>query len=153
MPITRAQADAKLISRCGPLLTLVGKDGTTVDGSNPDTVDALQVGMASLGLAPASFATVTDDDLAPIADAKVPQLIDVAELQLIQAVGSSFTDVDEKISLGEKKVSQNRAAIDVRFSSLAAFCRLRYGYGLAPLGVGSINTGMSPADSTTVPEI
>lgn len=138
MPITRVQADTELIERAGALLTLVGKDGTTVDGTNGSLVGPLREGMASLGLFPASFASVTDDDLAQVADGDVSQLLDVAELRLVGGINSSFTDVDEKNSMAEVKVSQNRAAIEKRAGDLAAFCLNRYGYGLGTLRTGSV---------------
>ena len=145
MPITRVQADTELIERAGALLTLVGKDGTTVDGTNQALVGALRSGLDSLGIIPASFGTITDDDLSLVADSAVAQLLDVAELRLVGGINASFTDVDEKISMGEKKVSQNRAAIQARYTSLAQFCRERYGYGLGRLRAGGINLGANRA--------
>lgn len=149
MPITRVQADTELIERAGSLLILVGKDGTTVDGSNGSLVGPLRAGLDSLGIIPASFGTITDDDLALVADRDVAQLLDVAELRLVGGVNSSFTEVDETISFASKKVSQNRTAIAARAMTLAQFCRDRYGYGLGRLRAGRINLGSSGTSTTT----
>lgn len=141
----RAAYEAALISRDGPLLVLVGKDGTTVDGENGSLTEPLRMGLESLGYYPATFGDVTDDDLAQVSPAQVSQLLDVASLGLVNSVYGAFTEVDETISLGSVKVSQNRAAIASRLSDLAAFCMNRYGYGLSAPRAGSIRVGADGA--------
>lgn len=142
MPITVFEAETILAEREGALLTLVGKDPTVTDGT-PSVVyrDALREGLNSLNLLPASFSAITDADLSQVPDDKVAQLIDVADLRLMGGINANFTDVDEKISYGEIKVSQNRAAISARTLDFARYCRETYGYGLGKLGTGSLNLG------------
>lgn len=142
MPITVLDATTDLAVRCGAMMTLVGQDPTAATGSvtGPYAV-ALREGLASLHLAPASFAAVTDADLAPVPDARVPQLLDVAELRLLGTISGSYTQVDETISLGSIKSSQNHDRMTARLTWLAKYVRDAYGYGMGSLTCGSIKLG------------
>jgi hypothetical protein len=147
----RAAYEAALLSRAGPMMAEVGKDGTTADGTNQSLSEPLREGLASLGVYPATFGDVTDADLAKVPPASVSQLLDIAELKLVSTVHGSFTAVDETISLGSIKVSQNRDAITGRLAALAGFCLSRYGYGLTAPRAGSIRVGADGGRGPTSP--
>lgn len=140
MPITVFEAETILEDRAGKALEQVGKEPTVTAGI-PSAVyrDALREGLAALGLVPASFSAITDLDLAQVADRCVAKLLDVATLHLFGAASGAFTAVDETVLTGSVKVSQNRAGIDAKYASLADYCRLVHGYGMARLRSGSFN--------------
>lgn len=142
MPITVLDVETTLNSRCGALMVLVGKDPTPTSGSaSAPYLDALFEGLASLNLTPVSFSAVVDADLALIANKDIPQFKDVSELRLLASIVGAFTQVDETISLGSQKNSQNRQGITDKYNTLAAFVKEKYGYGLGNLGAGSIDLG------------
>jgi hypothetical protein len=130
---TRADVESELIDRCGALLSLVNVDGTTVNGTNASLAGPIREGLLSLGLAPASFATVTDADLAPATADQWDQLLDVAELRTLRNVSAAYTKVDQRVSLGEQKLSQLGDRLDVRIAELQALLRSKYGIGVNAL--------------------
>lgn len=146
MPITNADLDAELVDRCGTLLVLVGKDGTTVSGTNPAFRGAKLEGLRSLGRVPASSGSVSDADLAAVADALVPQLFDIAELRLLRNVFGNLTLVDQHVSLAGKNFGQIRDGLTARIAELATFCRQAYGYGLAAPTGGTMDLGFAQTE-------
>lgn len=147
----RAAYEAALLSRAGPMMAEVGKDGTTADGNNQALSEPLREGISSLGIYPATFGDVTDEDLAKVAPRDISQVLDIAELTLVGTLHGSFTAVDETISLGSVKVSQNRDAITLSLGNLAQKCMNRYGYGLTAPRAGSIRVGADGGTGTTSP--
>ena len=95
MPPTIAQIEQRLIRRIGSKLAAVGLDGSTVDGTNPDLVDPIAAGLASLGITAASVAVVVDADLVAVEACAVPQLLDVATLRGLETVLGNWTDPDQ----------------------------------------------------------
>ena len=144
MPATRAQLDPILLRRLGKKFLLVGLDGVTADGSNPDLIDPLTAGMNSLGISPATVGTVADADLLAVPATQLPQLLDVAELRGLETVLGNWdepdqmADTDNSQSLGklydslEKTVARKQALIQ----------RL-YGIGLGTLTAGVLDLGFA----------
>jgi hypothetical protein len=143
MPITRINLETVLIGRIGPMFTAVGLDGTTTNGTNAALVDPIRSGLASLSLAPAIFATITDADLALVADRDTPQLIDVAELQARRNALDASLDVDEQVDRDGQKLSQLATRWEKRIETMEARLRLVYGIGLSSLIAGTINLGFA----------
>lgn len=152
MAITKAQADVELVDRAGGLLSFAGRS-VLVDGTNPDTVGALRAGLASLDLTPAVAGTVTDVDLAQVDSADLDQLYDVAELRLKRNLLGWMTLCDQKISLGEQKLSQVRDSLLLAIKDLEAQVKDCYGIGGGRVSGGAVDLGFAqtdPCDTTSL---
>jgi len=105
MSLTRETLDVILIARTGALLTTVGKDGSTDDGSNTDLVDPIRAALKTLGYSVSDFTTVTDTDLAGVAADDEEALIDVAELKILDNVIYPGAAALVDISVGPRRES------------------------------------------------
>lgn len=142
--VTRAQADAELVERAGGLLTFVGKP--TTGSPLAATTGPLREGLGSLGLNVASYASVTDGDLAGVSAADLGQLFDVAELRLLRNIRGSMTKVDQKVSLGEKKLGQVRDGLYMAITDLEAKLKATYGIGLGTVVGGAVDLGFAQTE-------
>ena len=93
MTITRANAEAVLIKRTGPLLPVAGLDGTTVSGNNADLGDPIAFGLRQLGLTVATPASPTDAEVATATADDLDQLLDMAEIRIYQTVLNHVLDL------------------------------------------------------------
>lgn len=151
MVLTRADVEAELVDRHGAALTLVGKDGSTVDGSNADLNGAIREGLLSLGIFPAAF-VVVDSDLAAVSAEDSPQLFDVASLRVLRNVLSSYTEVDSDVDRDRQKLNQVREGLIVQIATLGAEIRSRYGVGLGVASVGLFARDFAEADECSASE-
>lgn len=100
MSLTRANVEALLISRVGLLFVEIGKDGSTVDGSNADLNDSIGYAVRQCGQIVDSATAVDNDDVARVSD--IDKLLDIAELKALEtAYTAALTLVS--ISLGERE--------------------------------------------------
>jgi len=143
MPLTRAQAETLLVARCGKLLAAVGLDGTTVDGTNAALTDPLAEALRSLAIAPASPAAVTTQDLAGVADASVPQLLDVAELRALETALANWTDPDQVAGQDNRQdLGRLRDSLEKTVARKSERARSLYGYGVdATASAGILTLG------------
>jgi hypothetical protein len=144
--ITRASLEAELVERCGPLLALVGKDGTTVDGTNAALTGPLRDGLGSLGLQPASFSSVTDADLADVEPDDLPQLLAQAELRILLNVDSAYLLVDEQVDRDSQKNSQIRDMLARRIADLRKSLKDDFGVGLPSAAWGWFSRDFAESD-------
>lgn len=105
MSLTRVTLDTILISRAGSLLTTVGKDGSTADGTNPDLVDPIRSALRLLGYSVASVTTVSDSDLAGVSIDDEEALIDLAELKVLELAVYPGATALVDISVGPRRES------------------------------------------------
>lgn len=146
MPITVPDVEAELIDRTGPLLTTVGKDGTTVSGANASLAGPIRQGLASLSVVPASYTVLVDSDLTTVLDAQIPQLFDVSELRTLMNIQQAFLFVDFQVDRDSQKFDQIRQGLNQRIAALTAYVQKVYGVGLAsPVG-GSISLDFATTD-------
>lgn len=150
--VTRANLEAELIDRCGALLTLVSKDGTTIDGTNASLTGPLREGLGSLGLTTTSFATVTDADLLTVTSDQLPQLLDTAELRILLNVDAAYLKVDSQVDRDMQKLGQIRDGLKVRIFDLRKSLKDTYGIGLGTLSFGTITFDFAEVDETNAEE-
>lgn len=130
MALTRPQAEAILVARCGKLLASVGLDGTTVDGTNAALTDPLAEGLRQLAIAPASPAAVTTSDLSGVADADAAELLDVAELRALETVLGNWVDADQVAGQDNRQdLGKLRDSVEKSLARKAARAESLYGYG------------------------
>jgi len=73
---------------------LVGKDGTTVTGSNADLNDAIGAAIRRLGGTVTTPTSVTDTDVQTVATADFDALLDIAELRVLYSIRGNLIYVD-----------------------------------------------------------
>ncbi len=148
MLITKAGLDSILIARVGTIMGVVSFSVAT-DGSNPNTVESIRTALAALGIPTASLTAVTDADLAQVAAASVPQLIDVSEWALRTACLDALTDVDTQVDRDTEKLSQLADRWQRKIDALYAQLTKSYGFGAATLSSGTIDLGFAATDCDT----
>lgn len=114
--ITRAAADALLIARVGVFFAKVGKDGSTVDGTNADCAQALSWAVRRLGGTTAAPGDCSDADLSTVGDDDA--LLDLAEVRALELVQSNYIGADVKVGplweAGAAFADQLAALIDAK---------------------------------------
>jgi hypothetical protein len=111
--LTRAQVEAVLVGRCGPLMEKAGL-AVTVAGSNASLTDPLRTALSLCGAPPASPDVVTSTDLAALPAARLEELLDRAELRTLQTIHRRLKNpaiTVQGISIGTL-ANQVRDAID-----------------------------------------
>jgi hypothetical protein len=134
MPITRANADSVLVDRLGKLLVRVGKYDVAVNGpltAPPSPVSCLNYPLGSalrqLSLYPATFAAVSDGDLAPLPDTSIERFLDLATLYTLTAVRGWCDEVDETKGMDSEKLSQTATLTDKMIQWWQDYIVRRYG--------------------------
>lgn len=140
MSLTRAAVEGILLVRVGPRLAMPEVGLTITPDPATGRVECLTgpllEGLRAAGVGPADPLDVTDADLAGVAAAAVPRLLDLAELRALEDALGRWTEPDQtagpsnSYSLGslyaafEKTVERKRAEV-----------QRRYGVGLSsPVG-------------------
>jgi hypothetical protein len=121
----RLEAETILIKRAGAKMTAASMDGATI-GANADLVDPIVTALLDMGLAPASIATVTDDDLSAIGLDSAAEFLDRAELRLLQNIAGNLTLVDVTVGPRREALSQLRAGVEKAIERLSAKVQAYY---------------------------
>ena len=126
MTLTRADAEVVLVQRAKGKMALVDMAITTV-GTNADLNDPLSTAFRLLGYTPASPVTISDTDLTNLADSKVTEFLDRAELRLLETIHGNIDLVD--ITVGPRRESLNQLADQVKdaIDALQKKISTRYG--------------------------
>lgn len=87
--LTRTQLDAALVARVGSLMEWAGLS-TAITPGQPlaSTNEAIASALEELGVNPADRSLVTTEDLARFADAMQGQVVDLAEIRVVEACES-----------------------------------------------------------------
>ncbi len=127
MSYTRADLEQELISRTGKKMALVGMAVTT-DGNNPSLDSPISTALRKMALA----------DIAVLAAAQFDELLDRAELRLLQNIYSNidFTNID----VGPRREELGQLADQVKDAIMILAQRIQseYGVGAATLRAGSV---------------
>ena len=151
MALTIVQVETILIRRVGVLLTAVGLDGTTIDGTNVDLNDPVGTSIRNLGGSVTTITNVIDADLAGIAAADYDQLLDVAELRVLQSAHSAATTlIDTKIGPRDEKLSNMANTLAKRIEQAQEQVEDLYGYGLRPLESGLLELDFAEHDQDNI---
>lgn len=102
--MNRANAEYMLIQRIGQVLAAVGRDGTTVNGTNADLNEPIWYSLQQLGYGVVDLTLVTDADVSAVASEDFAPFLDLAELRVLESsLASSVILVD--ISIGPRRES------------------------------------------------
>lgn len=94
MTYTRAQLESTLARRRGRWMSEVGMDSETVTGKNADLNDPLGWGIRQCGGSVSNIASVSDADVQTVSTADIDQLLDYAELKLLENILGNYEGVD-----------------------------------------------------------
>lgn len=91
MTLTRAQAEAVLVNRCGPFLEAAGLAVTTA-GTNADLNDVIRRTLALMGYAPATIVAADSDLALLITSDLVEEFLDRAEVRALETCQGRLAD-------------------------------------------------------------
>lgn len=134
MAITRANAETILVARVGALMTEADLDGTTVDGTNADLNDPIGVALRRLGESVTDISDVADADLSGVAETDYNQLLDLAELRVLESIEGNLTLVDITAGPRSEKLSQLAGFVQNRKQQLTDRIREEYGFTVIEAG-------------------
>jgi hypothetical protein len=137
--LTRAQAEVILISRIGKMLVAAGLDGTTVNGTNVALVGPLAWAISKSDGTLASYAAVTDADLASVDAELTFQVLDLAELRALESALGNYDAVDIRVGQRSESFSQTAGLLERRIAALRARVMDEYGIGAGTLEAGVID--------------
>jgi hypothetical protein len=138
MALTRAQAETVLINRCGLLMTEASLDGTTKDGTNSDINDALADSLLKMGETPSSIAAIADADLSGLSGTDITELLDRAELRLLETVSGNLVYVNIQIGPRREELAALAEQVEKRVQRLLSKVQREYGIGMGTISAGVI---------------
>ena len=132
MAITRANVENVLVHRAGALMTKAGMDGATVDGTNTDLADPIAYGLRQAGYDVDDFTSPTDAEIDDAAD-DIDQVVDLAELRVLENILGNLDDVDTTLGPRTERLSQLASQVEKKLDRLQTKCQKLYGYGAATI--------------------
>ena len=136
MSITRTQVETLLIRRAGKRMTFVGMAVST-EGVNDDLIDPISTALQRMGYSPADITDIQDSDLTGVEN--VLELIDLAELRLLENILGNMDMVDISIGDRSERLSQFTADLAKAIERKQATIEKQYGIGLGSLSAGVIS--------------
>lgn len=133
--VSRANVEAILVKRTGPLLTRVGM-AVTFAGANADLNDPIGWGLRQAGYTVADISVVTDADLVGLATADTDKFLDLAELRVLQTISGNWAGVDTQLGPRSESLNQFRIAIEERIDRKQKQIEQLYGIGTPTLEAG-----------------
>lgn len=130
MTITRANVEAVLVKRIGPLFTDLGLDGTTVDGTNADLNDPIAYALQRLGYGVSDITNVTDTDLSAVTSDDYAALLDIAELRCLEtAYNAAVYLVNITVGPRSEQLNQKAQGIEKMIAGKRDSIKSDYGIG------------------------
>ena len=139
MAITRANVESMLIRRVGQLFSLIGLDGTTVDGTNVDLNDPIASALLRLDYAVADITVVADIDLAAVSTDDYQAVLDLAELRALESWLGNNTLVNFRLGPRSESFSDLLKTTEARVARLKEYIPVRYGLEETSLTIGRIH--------------
>ena len=133
MTLTRANVEAIIVQRTGPLMLKAGM-AITVAGSNASLNDPIGWALRQLGYTVADIATVADGDVAGVTPADLDLFLDYAEYRTLVSILTNLTLVDTKVGSRAESLSQLAGQVQARLTLLAELL----GIGVGELTVGTL---------------
>lgn len=135
--------EASLVKRAGALLTFVGLDGTTVDGTNLDLNDVIGAAIRRLGGTTTNPGLVVDADVQTVDAADFDAMLDLAELRLLYTIRGNLTKVDVTAGPFSEKYSDIGDYLKDQINALASRLDDLYGIGSPEMLAGVITLDIS----------
>lgn len=147
---TRTQVEHVLLDRCSQLLTFVGKDGSTSDGTNSDLNYAIGTAVRKLGGSVAQPTFVTNADVQSVDADYFDALLDIAELRLYYSIRGNLTVVDTTAGPFTDKYSDIGDYLDAQIKALENRIEMEHGIGGPEMLAGVITRDIASHDEDPV---
>jgi hypothetical protein len=135
MAITRTDVEKMLVNRAGKKMAVVSFAVTT-NGSNADLNEPICDALLKMGITPASYSAVSDSDLVNVES--VPELLDRAELRLLENIAGNIDIVDITVGPRRESLGQLSTQVQDAITRLTVKIEKQYGGSMAPLTAGVI---------------
>ena len=145
MAIARASIETIIIRRAGKVMTAVGLDGTTCDGTNVDLNDPVGYGLRQLDYSVADLVNVSDADLAYVSAEEIDQLLDTAELRTLENALQNCDQVTISVGPRTENLSDLRDGLEKTITRKREHLISQYGSG-ATLEAGAIGLSFQQHD-------
>lgn len=150
---TRDDVEFVLLKRAGKMLTLLELDGTTV-GGNTDLVDPINFAMRQLGYTLTTISSVTAADVVAVDSTELDELLDRAELRLLENLRVNCDLVDISVGtrfeyLGQARITIDKAIADQRRKVSDLWGDIVGDNGSAALRPGLIQLSFAEQDNDT----
>jgi hypothetical protein len=153
MVLTRANVEADLIDRTGAFLTVVGKDGTTVDGTNVNLNFPIGYGIQKAGGSVTNVALVTDTDIQSVDTSRQLEMIDIAEYRTLESVAGNFTKPNTKVGPRDEEWGDLYEQLLESMKTKLKKLQDTYGFGAQSLEGGIIQLDFAEHDIDNVDEL
>jgi len=138
MTITRANLEALLVARRGPLMSAATM-AVTVAGSNADLNDPIGYAIRYMGGTVADISSVTSVDLATVDFALIDGVFDVAELRLLRTIKGRLDMVDIRTGPFTESLSQLAESVEQDIQSMSEQVVKKYGAGSILIDTGNLS--------------
>lgn len=128
MSVTRAQLEKLIVKRCGKLMDAVDFD-LTYTGVNDDLNDPIAWAVRRNGGTVSNPISVSDADIATLADSKLDALIDLAEYRTLINVKGNYALVDIQAGPEKENLSQTVANLEQLLARKWQYIQDTYGIG------------------------
>lgn len=118
-------------------MTAAGLDGSTI-GSNLDLNDPVGYAIRQLGGSVSDFTNVADGDLSAISTGDYDELLDVAELRLLENILGNFDDVNTTTGGISEALGQLGSRVEAAIATKREQIQKDYGRGRGKLKAGTI---------------
>jgi hypothetical protein len=150
--VTRANVEAILVQRAGPLMTKAGM-ATTIVGTNANLNDPIGWGVRQAGGTVAVYSLVTDADLATVDSADTDKMLDFAELRLLKNILTNISLVDTQVGSRRESLSQLARQLENRIKTFTEELEDTYGLSVPSLEAGFIGVEFAEHYETSEDEV
>lgn len=135
MSLTRANVEAVLVKRVGPLLTKAGM-ATTVAGLNADLNDPIGWAVRQVGYTVSDITSVSNSDISAVQSDEYDEFLDFAELKTLENISGNLDDVTVKLGPRSENLSDLVSQVEKKIARLEGKLKRLYGYGADSLQTG-----------------
>lgn len=143
MTITRANAEAELVSRASKKMVLVGM-AVTVAGSNASLQSPLSTALRKMGLTASN--PVTDANLTVLDDDQIDEFYDRAELRLLENILGNIDVTDIRVGERQESLGQFATQLEKAVEAKTKAVEKEYGAGLSSLTEGTLMLNFQEVD-------
>lgn len=146
----RSDIETVIIARIGKILTFVGLDGTTKDGTNVDLNDPIADALETQSLTPISRIAIADADTQRVATGNSQWFLRDVELRALYTVLNQFIYYSETFVDNTERIIEVRQGVEKRVDCLEKEIKHRWGDKAAGFYVGQAGTVVQGSPGTGV---
>ena len=139
--LTRARIEDAILKRCDAMMTAVGMNAVTRDGTNSDLDDPIRFALNDLGWTVADPLTPADIDLLPVTGVYVDRVLDGAELRVLETCWTKWVYVTVKGGDEQQNLSDLADRLASRIEQLTLKIERPYGLELTGASIKTMTQG------------